>query len=63
MTRQEKLLHALASQTTLRVEEVLAIPSNQRARMYFALFQLVKRGLEALSLRSDGQRKLTPSNN
>jgi hypothetical protein len=64
MTRQERLLHRVAFDAARRVEEVLTIPRNKRARMFFELFQAIKRGLEEFSLRGEErENRLSPGNN
>jgi hypothetical protein len=64
MTRQERLLHAIAFEVARRIEEVLSIPKSRRAILFFELFQAVKRGLEAFSGRSEERKdRLAPGNN
>jgi len=64
MTRRERLLHATAFEVTRCLEEILALPRQKRARMFFELFVAVKRGLEGFSLRiSRGTDRIVPGSN
>ena len=64
MTRQERLMHVIAFDAVRHIEEVLPIPKSKRAVMFFEVFQVVKRGLEEFSLRSeDKENRLVPGNN
>ncbi len=64
MTRQERLMHAIAFEAVRHIEEVLPIPKGKRAVMFFEIFQVVRRGLEEFSLRSDKKdNRLVPGNN
>lgn len=64
MTSYERLLHTVAFDAARMVEDVVAIPRKQRARMFFEVFRAIKRGLEEFKANSEqpGSR-LSPGNN
>jgi hypothetical protein len=63
MTREERLIHAIACEAALRVEKILAIPRKKRALRFFELVQIVKRGMEEFSMRRDRPERMEPGRN
>jgi hypothetical protein len=49
MTERERRIHAAAFATTRAIECVAAFPREQRALVFFKVFQRLKRSLEGLS--------------
>jgi hypothetical protein len=64
MTRQERLMHAVAFEAARQVEEVLPLPTGKRALRFFEVLQAVKGGLEEFSRRRwEREDRILPGGN